>query len=177
MPTSAAAELDENYQNYGSVDLNDGEGLPPDWKRDEQDFSLIAATIVGHENGKADAFKTKAPREKHQFSWVGRGDREGLAFRRMRGYVFVTDETWTKNERLWEWEADEKNPDGPRYCVRFDDRLMARPAALYFADRDRRRTRFATPDEVVNDALARTPGAEAAKDQHGNRLKPIARAS
>lgn len=175
MATTAAAEATkEPASNYGSVDLNDGNGLPPTWRRNAHDFSLIAATIVGHTDGIADAYKTASPNERHQFSWCGLNDPEGLALRRMQGYRFVTDDEWTKNELLWEWEEDEKNPKGPLYCVRFNDRLMARPAARYFAERERR---IAADDatSVVNGSLAQHPGAAAARDQEGRALRPTVR--
>lgn len=167
---------EENFENYGSVDLNDGRGLPPDWKRDASDFSLVAQTIVGHSNGRADAFLTKAPRERHQFSWVGRGDAEGLALRRMQGYSFVTDDAWTKNELLWAWEVDPKAPDGPRYCVRFDDHLMARPAPRYFEEKARRGSKSQAPEQKANEGLANHPAASVAgRDQQGRQLVPAAR--
>lgn len=166
---------EENYKNYGSVDLNDGDGLPPNWKREDQDYSLISTAIVGHVNGKADAFLSKKPRERHQFVWVSPSDPEGTARKKMHGYAPVTDADWTINESLWLWEADDKRPDGPKFCVRFGDRLWARPEARYWEDRERRERKTANLNQVVNDRLAAHPGAGAARDQDGNKLVPTTR--
>lgn len=170
MPANSAAPQarEENYENYGSVDLNDGAGLPPNWKRDPRDFSLIATAMIGHEYGRSDAFLTKSPRARHQLCWADPKNPEQLALKRMQGYVYVTDADWTINEQLWAWLPDEKAPGGPRYATRLTDRMMARPAERYFADKRQREA--VNLDKVVNDDLATRPGADSARDQAGNRL-------
>jgi len=160
--------------NYGSVDINDGAGLPPNWKRDPNEYPLMSATIVGHANGVCDAYLDAAPNARHQFSWCDPTDREAVALRRMQGYRFVTDDHWTINEILWTWEADDKDKTGPKYCTRFADRLMARSEALYAQDKSRKAAQPNATDKV-NKELARHPGAVTARDSDGVALRPMSR--
>jgi len=152
-----------NYKNYGSVDLD----LRPDWSRDEAAPTLLSSSIIGHENGKADAFRATDPKAKHQFSWCDATDKSGEAMRRMQGYALVTRGEWVKNPLLWEWAADEKSP-GVQYCVNYEGRLWARPEARFIADRDRRAS--TSVEQIIGADLAKHPGAAAAVDQQGRPL-------
>lgn len=170
MAKTAALNEDENYKNYGSVDL----GLSPEWRREDQEITLISNSLVGHDGGKSDAFLSDDPRARHQFAWAEIGDKVFEALKKRQGYAYVTDGAWTINESLWRWEADEKAPTGPRYCVNFNDRLMARPEALWLADQERRKRRSANITNKIDAELAQKhPGV--GFDQDGVALRPITR--
>lgn len=107
--------------NYGDVALN----LSPDWDRKHLSDRKFALWIVGHDTGKADAYQTKDVDKRHQFAWIDPKYREELAMNLSGGFVYVTKDSWTINESLWQWNAEDK-------CYNQGQLLMARPAALYF---------------------------------------------
>lgn len=167
-----AVATPENYENYGSVDLN----LSPEWRRPRR-LSLIDQTIVGHENGKADAYLKSDPRAKHQFVWCAPYDSIHIATLTYTGYEPVRDDKWDKNLKLWTWQndKDDKEKKEPRYCTRFEDRLWARAADLYYEAEGERQATQSDASGVVNADLADMPGSVAARDQNGQALRPMAR--
>jgi hypothetical protein len=106
--------------NYGDVALS----LPANWDRlklyNKEDF----IQTVGHKEGVADACLTKEKDAEHQFYWVDPRDYRAIASLKVNGYDFVTKETWTINEDLWQWNADGRASFGVEV-------LMARPKAKF----------------------------------------------
>lgn len=101
--TSDTKERIDFGTNYGDVALD----LPPDWSRSrlagDPGFML---TAVGHENGVPDAYMTDQPKQRHQFKWLNPKDQAEKATHRTRHYETVTNTRWTKNENLWDWDAE-----------------------------------------------------------------------
>jgi hypothetical protein len=117
--------------NYGDVALN----LSADWSRRKVHDKRHALLIVGHEDGKSDVFLTNEPDEQHHFTWVDPRNQDEIDLHRTNGFAWVQNSEWSKNPHLWEW-------DGDGYVRCFGQRLMARPAALYFeaeAEKERER--------------------------------------
>lgn len=135
--------------NYGDVALN----LKPDWDRAEESNQEYALLNVGHENGVADAYVTDAPGERHQFAWVDPRYADDVQMNRLKGYDYVKKDSWTKNEKLWEWDAE-------GFCISRGQRLMARRAELFFRDvakRDQFRSKKKSDaDEAAARIAART---------------------
>ena len=114
--------------NYGDVALS----LGPEWARyklHDQNYGLM---IVGHVNGVADAYLTIDPDQEHQFAWVETRYRDEIDINRSKGYRFVKQDEWTKNENLWEWDAE-----GFVLCK--GQRLMARTKERFLEDMAARR--------------------------------------
>jgi hypothetical protein len=147
--------------NYGDVALN----LKPEWSRKRETNKQYALRIVGHENGVADAYREKEPAARHQFAWVDPRYVDDISINRSKGYDFVTKTDWVKNERLWYWDAE-------GYCVNDGQRLMARPAHMYFEElEERERARSRRKDKAADEALAiaERAGIEI-EDESGKRL-------
>lgn len=114
--------------NYGDIALN----LPADWSRSKQHDQNYALMTVGHTDGVADARLTKEPDKRHQFAWVDTRYKDEIDINRTKGYVFVKTPDWTKNESIWEWDAE-------GFCVCKGQRLMARTEEKFLADMEARR--------------------------------------
>jgi hypothetical protein len=122
--------LEETVANYGDVALV----LRPDWERRKENDQHYALRIVGHQDGVADAYLEEEPDKEHQFAWVDPKYKTDVAVNHTKGYRFVKkDEGWTKNDDLWEWNAE-------GFCVRESDYLMARPKDRFLEDMAARRT-------------------------------------
>ena len=150
--------------NFGDIALN----LPQDWSRFKLHDKRQALMTVGHEDGVADAYLTEEPEARYQFAWVEPRYKDEVDMNRTRGYKFVTKSEWTKNEDLWEWDAE-------GYCLCMGQRLMARPAALFFADlaeRQRVRANLKNRAEEEVQEIAERYGIPITGEDNG---KPIAR--
>lgn len=156
--------------NYGDVALN----LPADWNRRKLTDQRFALLTVGHQDGIADARLKDHPDELHQFAWVmptfkGLPNDE-VDVNRTKGYKFVKKtDGWEKNENLWEWDAE-------GYCTFQGQRLMARPAELFFADMaERRATRDrvmgTNADEEQAHRLAAKHGIQISGEEDGKPIK------
>lgn len=131
--------------NYGDVAL----GLGPTWDRSREANQAFILPNVGHTNGKADAYLKDDPDKAHQFAWVDPKYRDEIDENRLKGYDFVNQKKgWEKNEHLWEWNAESN-------VQRRGQLLMARDAALFFEDLDKRKSaRDNRKDENEEAALA-----------------------
>jgi hypothetical protein len=152
--------------NYGDIALN----LPPSWRRTDQHDKNYALGTVGHEDGVADARLKDDPEKRHQFAFVDPRYRDEVDINRSKGYVFVKKGEWEKNDNLWEWDAE-------GFCVFRSQRLMARPAELFFADMAQRRQQRdrvmgTNRDEEAAQEIARRAGIEITGSDEG---RPIAR--
>ena len=112
--------------NYGDVALN----LSPSWDRRKERDKTFALRIVGHDNGKSDVARKDDPEKRHQFAWIDPRYGDELAANLYNGFDYVTRDLWDINEKLWGWNAEGKCLNGP-----LNQLLMARPAALYFAQK------------------------------------------
>ena len=136
--------------NYGDVALN----LKPDWDRRRISNKKYALWIVGHDNGKSDAYKKADENARHQFAWIDPRYAEELAINLSSGFTYVTKAEWTMNEQLWQWNAEDK-------CYNQGQLLMARPAALWFAQQAEREKELAgrnDDDMDAADEIARRAG-------------------
>lgn len=155
--------------NYGDVALN----LPADWSREanlgkDQEFVLM---MVGHDDGIADAYLTKEPDERHQFTWANMKNDSDVSRKRSRGYAEVSKNRWTINENLWRW-------DDKGHAVFNEGTLFARPAYLYHRDEERRAAEYEPPEKRYNDKLAGDADEFASadlRDQSGTRLSKTKR--
>jgi hypothetical protein len=121
--------LEETVANYGDVALC----LKPEWNRRRENDQTFVLTTVGHTDGVADAYLEDAPDQEHQFAWVDLKYKDDIAINHTKGYRFVKkDEGWTKNEMLWEWDAE-------GFLVYKTMRLMARPKERFLEDMAARR--------------------------------------
>lgn len=114
--------------NYGDVALN----LSANWNRREQNDQNYTLMTVGHADGVADAYLSDEPDQEHQFAWVDTRYKDDIAINRTKGYTFVHKDTWTKNENLWEWDAE-------GFLVFKTYRLMARTKEEFLKDMADRR--------------------------------------
>lgn len=134
--------------NYGDVALN----LSPNWNRQLESDRKFALWIVGHDGGISDAALKSDMDARHQFAWIDPVKaRDELAINLSSGFKYVTSDLWDINETLWQWNAEGK-------CYNQGQLLMARPAALWFAQKA---------------AVEREIGGR--KDQHGPEGDEIAR--
>lgn len=112
--------------NYGDIALN----LPADWSRFKQHDQNYALMTIGHAEGVSDVRLTKEPDKRHQFAWVDTRYKDEIDINRTKGYRFVTEKEWTKNEHLWEWDAEGfLLCKGQRLMARDEDRFLADMAA------------------------------------------------
>lgn len=127
--------------NYGDVALN----LDANWDRRSVRDQKYAAFIIGHSNGIADAALKEEPDKRHQFVWIDLRAEDELQANLSNDFEFVKAGVWTINEKLWKWDAEGR-------CNNQGFRLMARPAALYFAQQTARDKELAARKERVDDA-------------------------
>lgn len=152
-------------ENYGDVSLN----LPASWSRSRYERQKHINAIVGHVEGVADLRLTKTPKQQHQFVWSNPRDLDLLDSLREQGYEYVKQSTWTKNEKLWTWDAE-------GFCLRDGDRAMARPAELFYQEREEKQRNPRDLNKAADSELAsKMSGNVIARGLSGERLIPTAR--
>jgi hypothetical protein len=147
--------------NYGDAALR----LPKDWDRAKLYNKEFSIQTVGHKDGVADAYLTKEKDAEHQFYWVDPRDYRAIASLKVNGYDFVTKETWTINEDLWQWNADGRASFGVEV-------LMARPKAKFIEAEDRRAAERDSKSKKERDEEARAIERAGVKvmDERGQRV-------
>ena len=129
--------------NLGDVALN----LPREWDRSRMSDKSLALIMVGHTDGKPDAFLTADPEKQHQFRWIDPTRPEDIDLFQTDHYSFVNkNEGWEKNPNLWTWNAEGR-------LVGRAGQLMARDAKWYHEEKAEQE-RKAGVGEEAEDAKA-----------------------